>query len=93
MTDFAPPMISRTYERVAKPFVSLGERNPFAFAVFPPRRGPKRKDREIRAASRSEMAPGRFAVEGKENSTRRLSYQSLTTVMSGAAGFFIPTTW
>jgi hypothetical protein len=34
MTDFAPPMISRTYERVAKPLVSLGERNPFTFAVF-----------------------------------------------------------
>jgi hypothetical protein len=67
MTDFAPPMISRTYERVAKPLVSLGERNPFAFAVSASSR-PKTKDREIRAASRlvrqtsprvcgSEMAP------------------------------------
>lgn len=34
MTDFVPPMISRTYERLAKSLASLGERNPFAFAVF-----------------------------------------------------------
>ena len=34
MAHFAPPMISMTYEQVAKPFVSLGEINPFAFAVF-----------------------------------------------------------
>jgi hypothetical protein len=25
MTDFAPPMISKTYDPVAKPLVSLGE--------------------------------------------------------------------
>jgi hypothetical protein len=80
------------YARVAKPFVSLGEMNPSAFAGFPLRRGPKRKDREInggfgaRAAdvarlcdsemapkpleslkTDSEMAPGRFVVEGKDN--------------------------
>jgi hypothetical protein len=32
MTDFTPPMISRTYDPVAKPFVSLGEDEPIVFA-------------------------------------------------------------
>jgi hypothetical protein len=36
-TSFAPPMISMTYGRIAKPFVSLSEMNPLAFAGFPPR--------------------------------------------------------
>jgi hypothetical protein len=39
----------------------------------------------------SEMAPGRFAVAGKAN--RSGEFQSFTTVRSGAAGFFMPTTW
>ena len=101
-----------------KPFVSLGEMNPFAFAVFPPRPGPKRKGREIdggfgaRAADvargcDSEMAPqaigiaqnglGNGAVgsrlRGQREPIMRISYQSLTTVRSGAVGFFMPTTW
>jgi hypothetical protein len=42
-TDFAPPMISRTYDGDAKPIVSLCEMNPVVFAGFSPRRGPKRK--------------------------------------------------
>jgi hypothetical protein len=78
MTDFAPPMISRTYERVAKPLASLGERNPFAFAVFrlvetqnvrtaksglP---GPKWRRKPLESLKTdSEMAPGRF--EGKQD--------------------------
>jgi hypothetical protein len=87
-------MISMTYDRLAKPFVSLSEMNPFAFAlVFPPGHGPKnaraaksmaasnlarrtRRNSEDRKWRRkplkslktdSEMAPGRFAVAGKEN--------------------------
>ena len=34
MAHFAPPMISMTYGRLAKPIVSLCEMNPFAFAGF-----------------------------------------------------------
>jgi hypothetical protein len=34
MAPFVPPMISMAYGRLAKPFVSLGERKPFAFAGF-----------------------------------------------------------
>jgi hypothetical protein len=43
MAHFPSLMISTAYARLTKPLVSLGERNPFAFAGFPPRRGPKRK--------------------------------------------------
>ena len=47
MTDFALPMISRTYDPAAKCFVSLGEMNPFVFVGFPSRRDPKGKAREM----------------------------------------------
>src|SRR6185312_17017771 len=68
MIDFAPPMMSMTYDRGAKPFVSLCEMNPVDFAGFPPRRGPKTQGPRNRprrpgshsascATSDSEMAP------------------------------------
>jgi hypothetical protein len=40
-------MMSRTYDPVAKRFVSLGEMKPVDFAGFPFRREAKRKNREI----------------------------------------------
>ena len=49
-------MNSRTYDQGAKRFVSLGEMNPVDFAGFPPRRGPKRKDREINSGFRARAA-------------------------------------
>ncbi|MGA7994764.1 MAG: hypothetical protein WCA28_07615, partial [Bradyrhizobium sp.] len=83
-----PLMISRTYDPVAKPFVSLGEMNPSAFAGFPPRRGPKRKECEInggfgtRAADvarpcDSEMAPQAIGIaqNGLANGAPRFAGQ------------------
>jgi hypothetical protein len=40
-------MISMAYAKLAKPFVSLGEMNPFAFAGFSASSRPKKKWREI----------------------------------------------
>jgi hypothetical protein len=53
-------MISRTYDRLAKPFVSLGERNPFAFAGFPASSRPKTQGSEINdgfGARAADVAP------------------------------------
>jgi hypothetical protein len=49
-------MISRTYDPVAKRFVSLGEMNPVDFTGVPFRRGPKRNGAKSTAAFRT---PGR----------------------------------
>jgi hypothetical protein len=40
-------MISRTYDFVAKRFISFGEITPVDFIGFSPRRGPKRNACEI----------------------------------------------
>ena len=83
MAYFASPMISMT----SKPFVSLGERKSFAFAVFPPRRGPRRKGAkstadsglasDVARVSDSEMAPQAVGIaqNGLASSPRR--FQSL----------------
>jgi hypothetical protein len=63
MPNFAPPMISRTYDPGAKCFVSFGEMNPVGFAGFAPRRGSKRKDCEINAV---------FGLAGRKLTTERL---------------------
>ena len=47
MAYFAPPMISMAYGRLAKPFVSPGEGNPFAFAGFSASSRSKTRWREI----------------------------------------------
>jgi hypothetical protein len=51
MVHFAPQTISMTYDRLAKPFVSPDEMNPFAFAGFAPRGGAKRNGAKSMAAS------------------------------------------
>jgi hypothetical protein len=59
MPDFAHPMISRTYDQGAKPFVSPCEMNPSAFAWFvPPPEAPS-IFAALRFASRRESRGGR----------------------------------
>jgi hypothetical protein len=74
-TDLAPPMISMAYEQVAKPFVSLSEMNPRAFAGFPARPGPKRKDREIDGGLR-------LARTLRDSATRKWRRKSLESLKS-----------
>src|SRR6185437_1177585 len=62
MAHFAPPTISRTCARLAKPFISLREMNPVVFAGFPPRRDPKRSGREIDGRPRTSSEPPRGRV-------------------------------
>jgi hypothetical protein len=67
MAPFSPPMISTTYRQLAKPFVSVSEMNPLAFAGFSASPRPKTQWREsIASGARaadvarvcdSEMAP------------------------------------
>jgi hypothetical protein len=80
MTDFAPPMISRTYERVAKPLVSPAK-GILSLLLFSAASRPRTQGPRNPGGFRSEMAPqatgiakptrsrapGRFAVEGREN--------------------------
>jgi hypothetical protein len=82
MAHFVPLMISMAYNRLAKPLVSLGERNPFAFAGFSASSRPKTQGSEInggfgaRAADvarvdDSEVAPPAPTV-GRENPSGEL---------------------
>jgi hypothetical protein len=67
-------MISRTYDPLAKPSVSLGKRNPFAFAGFSASSRPKTQGSEINSgfgaraadvarACNSEQAPQAVGIE------------------------------
>jgi hypothetical protein len=47
MTHFLHPMISKAYDKLAKPFASLSEMNPLAFAGFSSSSRPKTQWREI----------------------------------------------
>jgi hypothetical protein len=86
MPHFAPEMISMTYDRLAKPFVSLSEMNPFAFAlVFPPGRGPKRKGREIDDGFKLARRTRRNSADRK---WRRKLLESLKTDSEMAPGQF-----
>jgi len=79
MTDFAPPVIPRTYDPAAKRLVSFGEMNPFVFADVPPGRGPKRNGAKSAPppGSRGER-PIRPAA-GDDPKCRRKPLESLET--------------
>jgi hypothetical protein len=80
-------MISMTYDQGAKRSVSLGEMNPVDFAGFPPRRGAKRKDREIngvfgdRGPDVARRRPGRSAARHDERS--KMAPQAIEITQNG----------
>jgi len=77
-TNFAPPMISITYDPGAKGFISLREMNPFVFVGFPSRRGSKRN-----GAKSTARLPARAAEVARRGSDdpkwRRKPLESLKT--------------
>jgi hypothetical protein len=87
MSDFAPPIISRTYDPVAKPSVSFGEMNSSAFAWFFRPSRPERKDREtnrgfrVRAAEVARLNGSEMAPQALEMAQNRLG--------DGVAGFAV----
>jgi hypothetical protein len=70
MIDFAAPMLSRTYDPLAKPFVSPGEMNRLCFAGFQPGREAKIRAAKSTAASRAYLA--------------RIARLCATTIQNGA---------
>jgi hypothetical protein len=84
MSDFAPPMISMTYDQGAKPFDSLCEMNSFVFAGFRTRRGAKRKDREIDGGPEPHASRRRRATEAfggqRQETTRKWRRKSLESL-------------
>ena len=86
MTDFAPPMISMTCDRGAKPLVSPCEMNLVGRAGFPPRRGPKRNDAKSTASSGSRR--GRRATRPRRSPAGRrskLAPQAIGIAQNGLA--------
>jgi hypothetical protein len=83
MTDFAPPMISRTYERVAKALVSLRERKPFTFAVF---RLVEAQNARTANSGRLPDSCGRRRSESVAPKRRRKPLKSLKTESEMAPG-------
>src|SRR6185312_11008057 len=83
MPHFAPAMISRACDPVAKPSVSPGEMKPVVFAGCPPRRGPTRKGPRNRGGF-PRLAPfhgpGRMRWRGAPRTGRGLA------VAAGLAG-------
>jgi hypothetical protein len=69
-------MNSMAYDRLAKPFVSLGERNPALLLVFPPRQGPRRKGAKSTADSGLARRTSRGSATRK---WRRKPLESLKT--------------
>jgi hypothetical protein len=75
MTSFAPPMIPTNYDRIAKPFVSLSEMNPLAFAGFSASSRSNTQWREIKASGLTQRTLGESATR----KWRRKPLESLKT--------------
>src|SRR6516165_9590130 len=87
-TSFAPPMISMAYGRLAKPFVSLSEMNPLAFAGFSASSRPKTQGSEInggfgaRAADVARVCDSEMAPHGRPSLGQPITHEQTQSGLS-----------